>query len=53
MKKNIIFLLSAIFVSLSGIAQELRSSYFTQTSVFKHQLNPALLDKSYIGFPHL
>lgn len=53
MKKNIIFLLSAIFVSLSGIAQELRSSYFTQTSVFKHQLNPALLDKSYVGFPLL
>lgn len=30
-------------------AQELRSSYFMQTSNFRHQMNPALLDSSYVA----
>ncbi len=33
--------------------QEFRTSYFMQTSNFRHQMNPALLDSSYIAFPFL
>lgn len=35
--------------TLPGAAQELRSSYFMQTSNFRHQLNPALLDSTYVA----
>ncbi len=34
-------------------AQDLRSSYFMQTSVNRHQMNPALLDGPYVGVPFL
>ena len=34
-------------------AQDLRSSYFMQTSVNRHQMNPALLDSAYVGVPFL
>ena len=45
-------------VCFSGLActmtaQELRSSYFMETSNFKHQMNPALLDKPYMSIPFL
>lgn len=32
-------------------AQEFRTSYFMQTSNFRHQMNPALLDSAYVGIP--
>lgn len=34
---------------LPATAQEFRSSYFMQTSNFRHQMNPALLDSSYVA----
>ena len=34
-------------------AQEFRTSYFMQTSNFRHQMNPALLDAPYVSFPFL
>ncbi|MEG1728332.1 MAG: DUF5723 family protein [Bacteroidaceae bacterium] len=37
----------------NAAAQELRSSYFMETSIYKHQLNPAFLDKAYVGMPVL
>ena len=30
-------------------AQELRTSYFMETSNYRHQMNPALLDSPYFG----
>ena len=36
---------------LTATAQELRASYFMETSIYKHQLNPAFIDKSYVGMP--
>lgn len=35
--------------TLPAAAQEFRSSYFMQTSNFRHQMNPALLDSSYVA----
>lgn len=32
-------------------AQQLKSSYFVETSLYRHQLNPALLDSAYVGMP--
>ncbi|WP_212905891.1 DUF5723 family protein [Capnocytophaga stomatis] len=49
MKK--ILLLAFSFSALGSIAQELRSSYFMETSAFRHQMNPALLDKPYVAVP--
>ena len=40
-------LLSATLMPAS--AQEFRSSYFMQTNNFRHQMNPALLDSSYVS----
>lgn len=37
----------------AAAAQDLRSSYFMQTSVNRHQMNPALLDEPYVGVPFL
>lgn len=37
----------------SAAAQDLRSAYFMQTSVNRHQMNPALLDSAYVGVPLL
>lgn len=57
MKKHIKHIVMA--ATLMGIgtftatAQELRTSYFTETSNFRHQMNPALLDQAYIGMPLL
>jgi len=47
--KNIVSCLLAGCMALPVAAQELRTSYFMQTSNFRHQMNPALLDKPYIG----
>lgn len=40
-------LLCAAATALPAGAQELRTSYFQQTSNFRHQMNPALLDSTY------
>lgn len=37
-------------LSLSAQAQESRTSYFMETSSFRHQMNPALLDAPYKSF---
>ncbi len=47
-------IMAGLFLSvplLSLSAQELRTSYFMQTSNFRHQMNPALLDSSYFSVP--
>lgn len=51
--KNIATLFVIIFSTFSSFAQDLRSSYFMKTSMFRHQMNPALLSKPYIAFPML
>lgn len=37
--------------SLGTAAQELRTTYFMQTSDLRHEMNPALLDHSYVSMP--
>ncbi len=37
--------------SLGTTAQELRTTYFMQTSDLRHEMNPALLDHSYVSMP--
>lgn len=51
MKLKIFSALLAASLALPGMAQELRSSYFMQTSNNKHELNPALLDHPYVSMP--
>lgn len=53
MKHKISALLLAAASCLTGAAQELRSAYFMQTSNYKHELNPALLDSAYVAMPLL
>ncbi len=57
MKKHIKHIAMAAALMGVGIststAQELRTSYFMETSNFRHQMNPALLDQAYIGMPLL
>lgn len=52
-KLHITLLLAlALGTALPLSAQEFRTSYFMETSNFRHQLNPALLDTTaYIGMP--
>ena len=50
-KYTAVVLLAA--TATGAAAQDLRSSYFMQTSVNRHQMNPALLDKAYVGVPIL
>lgn len=51
--KIIIRTLIVTFSTTFGFAQELRSSYFMETSMFRHQMNPALLEKPYAAIPLL
>ena len=37
--------------ALSASAQELRTSYFMETSTYRHEMNPALLDQPYVAMP--
>lgn len=37
----------------TATAQELHSSYFMKTSMYRHQMNPALLETPYIAMPML
>lgn len=57
MKKHIKHIAMAAALMGFGIststAQELRTSYFMETSNFRHQMNPALLDQAYVGMPLL
>lgn len=57
MKKHIQHIVMAAALvggaTLTATAQELRTSYFTETSNFRHQMNPALLDAPYVGMPLL
>lgn len=53
MKYKILFLATALNATLSTSAQELRSTYFMQTSDLRHEMNPALLDHSYVSMPLL
>lgn len=38
-----------VFITSVATAQELRTSYFQQTSNYRHQMNPALLQDPHIG----
>lgn len=53
MKNKIIGLLMAAAAALPAGAQEFRSAYFMQTSTTRHELNPALLDESFVTMPLL
>lgn len=57
MKKHIQHIVMAAALvggaTFTATAQELRTSYFTETSNFRHQMNPALLDAPYVGMPLL
>lgn len=50
MKLRHIFSLAAL-LSMPAAAQELHTSYFMGSSVNKHEMNPALLDKAYVSMP--
>lgn len=41
--------LTMVAAILPTSAQELRTSYFMETSNYRHQMNPALLDSPYVG----
>ena len=52
MKKSLRYMAAALTMAaaiLPTSAQELRTSYFMETSNFRHQMNPALLDSPYVG----
>ena len=52
MKKSLRYMAAALSMAaaiLPTSAQELRTSYFMETSNFRHQMNPALLEDSYFG----
>lgn len=53
MKNRIYSMALAAMITLPGMAQELRTSYFMQTSDNRHEMNPALLDKPYVSMPLL
>ena len=52
MKKSLRYMAAALTMAaaiLPTSAQELRTSYFMETSNYRHQMNPALLDSAYVG----
>lgn len=52
MKKSLRYMAAALTMAaaiLPTSAQELRTSYFMETSNYRHQMNPALLDSPYFG----
>ena len=52
MKKSLRYMAAALTLAAATLptsAQELRTSYFMETSNFRHQMNPALLEDSYFG----
>lgn len=38
-------------MALTAAAQDLRTTYFMETSVNRHEMNPALLNESYVNIP--
>ena len=53
MRHKITVMATLLAASLGTTAQELRTTYFMQTSDLRHEMNPALLDHSYVSFPFL
>ncbi len=53
MKLRIPSLILAAAATFSVSAQELRTSYFMETSTYRHEMNPALLDQPYVAMPLL
>ena len=56
MKSNSKKIAAALLLAVTALhasGQELRTSYFMQTSKFRHQMNPALLDSTYFSVPLL
>lgn len=53
MKHKIVSLLMATFLGLAAQAQDVRTTYFMQTSPNRHEMNPALLDSGYVNQPFL
>ncbi len=53
MKYRTVVLAAALTTSLNMHAQELRTTYFMQTSDLRHEMNPALLDHKYVSMPLL
>ncbi len=53
MKQKITALLLAAAAIVPAAAQELRTSYFMQTSDYRHEMNPALLDHGYVSMPFI
>ncbi len=53
MKLRIPSLILAAAATFSASAQELRTSYFMETSTYRHEMNPALLDQPYVAMPLL
>ena len=53
MRHKITVMATLLAASLGTTAQELRTTYFMQTSDLRHEMNPALLDHSYVSFPLL
>lgn len=51
MKRKIYALLLSLVPALCTTAQDLRGSYFMQTSTTNHELNPALLDGPFVTMP--
>lgn len=51
MRHKITVMATPLAASLGTTAQELRTTYFMQTSDMRHEMNPALLDHSYVSFP--
>ena len=49
--QNTVVVLTMALATSPVLAQEFRSSYFMQTSNFRHQMNPALLDSAYMSLP--
>lgn len=52
MKKSLRYMAAALTLAAATLptsAQELRTSYFMETSNYRHQMNPALLDSPYFG----
>lgn len=41
----------AALLALPAVAQETSTNYFMQSSVNRHDINPALLDKPYVSMP--
>lgn len=46
--KNISAIIFFAAVTIYAGAQDLRTGYFLQSSTFRHQINPALLDQAYV-----